>query len=234
MTRLSPRLDVLPTPQRALWPQLAGLPRGFVLYGGTALALRLGHRVSVDFDFFAHDALDHAALERALPWLREGDALQEEPNARTVLVRAGGGGVKVSLFGNVTFGRVGEPELTGDGVVRVASLLDLAGTKVKALLQRVEAKDYLDVAALLDAGVPIEHILGAARALFGPGFNPLIAQKTLAYFQGGDLASLPAEVKRKLTAHATRDVEVQALAKRSQRLDGADLTPPAGAGSSTS
>ena len=225
MTRLVPRLDVLPAPQRALWAQLAGLPRGFVLYGGTALALRLGHRSSIDFDFFAHDPLDHPALERALPWLREGDALQEEPNARTVLVRAGGGGVKVSLFGNVAFGRVGEPELTDDGVLRVASLLDLAGTKVKALLQRVEAKDYLDVAALLDAGVPIEHVLGAARALFGPAFNPLIAQKTLAYFEGGDLASLPAEVKRKLTAHATRDVEVQALPKRSQRLD---LMPPAG------
>ncbi len=220
MTRLAPRLDVLPAAQRALWPELAALPRGFVLYGGTALALRLGHRASVDFDFFAHEPLDHRALERALPWLREGEALQEEANARTVLVRAGGGSVKVSLFGNIAFGRVGEPEVTEDGALRVASLVDLGGTKVKALLQRVEAKDYLDVAALLDAGVPIEEILGAARALFGPSFNPLIAQKTLAYFEGGDLASLPEDVKRKLTAHATRDVEVRALPKRSERLDG--------------
>jgi hypothetical protein len=219
VTRFAPRLDVLPAAQRALWPELACLPSGFVLYGGTALALRLGHRTSVDFDFFAHDPLDHHALERAVPWLREGEALQEEPNARTVLVRAGGGSVKVSLFGNIAFGRVGDPEATDDGVLRVASLLDLAGTKVKALLQRVESKDYLDVAALLDAGVPIEHILGAARALFGAAFNPLVAQKTLAYFEGGDLASLPGEVKRRLTAHATRDVEVPALPRRAERLD---------------
>ena len=176
MTRLSPRFDVLPPSQRALWPELARIPRRFVLYGGTALALRLGHRTSVDFDFFAHDPLDHHALERDLPWLREGESLQEEANARTVLVRAGGGAVKVSLFGQITFGRVGEPELTEDGTLEVASLLDLAGTKVKALLQRVEAKDYLDVAALLGAGLPVEQILGAARALFGPAFNPLIAQ----------------------------------------------------------
>src|SRR6185295_17415524 len=106
-----------------------------------------------------------------------------------------------------------------DGTLRVASLLDLAGTKVKALLQRVEAKDYLDVAALLEAGVSIEQILGAARALFGPAFNPLIAQKALAYFEGGDLASLPARVKQLLVAHATRDVEAPPLPKLAERLD---------------
>jgi hypothetical protein len=55
---LSPRLDALPPPQRALWPELAAVPRRYVLYGGTALALRLAHRPSVDFDFFAHDHLD--------------------------------------------------------------------------------------------------------------------------------------------------------------------------------
>jgi hypothetical protein len=219
MTRLSPRFDVLPPAQRALWPELAGVPHGFVLYGGTGLALRLGHRTSVDFDFFAHDPLDHHALERALPWLREAEALQEEANARTVLVRAAGGTVKVSLFGNITLGRVGEPDLTEDGVLRVASLLDLGGTKVKALLQRVEAKDYLDMAALLDAGVSLERILGAARALFGPAFNPLVARKRLAYFEGGDLASLPAEVKRNLVGHAIRDIEMEALPKQSERLD---------------
>lgn len=219
MTSLSPRFDVLPPAQRTLWPDLARIPKGFVLYGGTALALRLGHRQSIDFDFFAHDPLDHRALERELPWLREGEALQEEANARTVLVRAADGGVKVSLFGNITFGRVGEPVLTEDGVIRVASLLDLAGTKVKALLQRVEAKDYLDVAALLDAGIAVEQLLGAARSLFGPAFNPLIARKTLAYFEGGDLANLPDHVKRLLVAQATRDVEIVALPKRSDRLD---------------
>jgi hypothetical protein len=219
VTRLAPRLDVLPPAQRALWPELARVPREFVLYGGTGLALRLGHRTSVDFDFFAHDPLDHHALERELPWLREGDSLQEEANARTVLVRAGGGTVKVSLFGNIRFGRVGEPALTGDGTLEVASLLDLAGTKAKVLLQRVEAKDYLDLAALLGAGLPLEQILGSARALFGPAFNPLIARKTLAYFEGGDLASLSEEVKQSLVAHAIRDVEVQALPKVSDRLD---------------
>jgi hypothetical protein len=220
----TPRLEVLPTAQRALWPRLADVPRSFVLYGGTALALRLGHRVSVDFDFFSHDPLDHAALERAAPWVLESEALQIEPNTRTVLVRANDGSVKVSFFGAITFGRVGEPDVTEDGLVRVASLLDLAGTKVKALLQRVEAKDYLDIAALLETGVPMGHILGAAKALFGPAFNPLVARKTLAYFEGGDLADLPGSVKHRLVAASIEDVETPVLVKRSTRLDGAGET----------
>ena len=40
----TPTLDVLPEAQRALWPALGDLPDSLVLYGGTALALRLGHR----------------------------------------------------------------------------------------------------------------------------------------------------------------------------------------------
>ena len=50
---LEPRLDVLPVAQKEIWTSLApasGLK--FVLYGGTAIALHLGHRESLDFDFF--------------------------------------------------------------------------------------------------------------------------------------------------------------------------------------
>ena len=49
---LTPRLEILPAPQRRLWDDLKHTPREFVLYGGTAPALRLGHRHSEDFDFF--------------------------------------------------------------------------------------------------------------------------------------------------------------------------------------
>jgi predicted nucleotidyltransferase component of viral defense system len=215
---LTPRLDVLPPPQRELWPELAFVPKRYVLYGGTALVLRLGHRLSVDFDFFAHDPLDHRELEADLSLVNHGQTVQEAPNERTVLVDRGGASVKVSFFGGVTIGRVGEPEPTGDGV-RVASLMDLAGTKVKALLQRVEAKDYLDIVALLDEGLALVDILGAARALFGTAFNPLVAQKALAYFEGGDLDTLSEPARRRLIAEATQDLRVVPLPLRSTRLD---------------
>jgi hypothetical protein len=110
-------------------------------------------------------------------------------------------------------------DTTEDGVLRAASLLDLGGTKVKALLQRVEAKDYRDVAALLDHGLALADVLAAARALFGPSFNPLVAQKALAYFEEGDLDALGEETRRRLVAEATRDLRITPPALRSTRLD---------------
>ena len=49
----TPCLEILPSAQRALWPAFRSASQlGLVLYGGTAIALRLGHRSSVDYDFF--------------------------------------------------------------------------------------------------------------------------------------------------------------------------------------
>lgn len=50
---MEPRLEILPESQRNLWPQLGLIPEKFVLYGGTAIALRFGHRESIDFAFFS-------------------------------------------------------------------------------------------------------------------------------------------------------------------------------------
>ena len=113
--------------------------------------------------------------------------------------------VKLSFFGSITFGRVGEPQWTDDGIVQVASLEDLLATKVKVLLQRVEAKDYLDVAALLGNGVSLARGLAAARSLFGPAFQPSECLKALVYFEGGDLNSLT-ESTRHLLIHAASAV----------------------------
>lgn len=50
---MTPHLEILPAAQRVFWDTMAGkVPHHFVLYGGTAIALRCGHRESVDFDFF--------------------------------------------------------------------------------------------------------------------------------------------------------------------------------------
>ena len=53
-----PNFKCLPAPQRRLWDELGTVPGEFVLYGGTAIALYLGHRESVDFDFFGNQPFD--------------------------------------------------------------------------------------------------------------------------------------------------------------------------------
>ena len=83
----SPRLDILPPAQQRLWPKLSpAASAGFVLYGGTAIALRLGHRPSIDFDFFTDQPLDKDALRSALPIVERATVLQDRPETLTVLV----------------------------------------------------------------------------------------------------------------------------------------------------
>jgi hypothetical protein len=198
MQTFIPRLDCLPPAQQALWPVLAPtISVGLTLYGGTAIALRLGHRSSVDFDFFSEQPLQKELLTQQLPFLATAETLQDAVNTWTVLVHvrsdAGDtevGTVKVSFFGGINFGRIGEPEHTNDQIVTVASFDDLLANKLKVLLQRVEAKDYSDVAALLQAGISLDHGLGGAQTLFGPSFQPAECLRALVYFSGGDLATL--------------------------------------------
>lgn len=76
-----PRLDILPKAQRALLPHLGSTADiGFVLYGGTAIALHLGHRRSVDFDFFCDRPLDAQSLVDTLAPLGDATVLQSDRN----------------------------------------------------------------------------------------------------------------------------------------------------------
>jgi hypothetical protein len=194
VTTLVPHLETLPAEQQSIWPLLRpAAALGFVLYGGTAIALRLGHRQSIDFDFFTEHALDFDALYHAMPFLRAAAVLQQEPGALTVLAASAeqsGGPVKISFFGPVRTGRLGIPQFTDDGVLAVASLDDLFATKVKVLLQRIEMKDYRDIAAMVSGGGDLANALGGARALYGPSFQPSETLKALTYFEGGDLQQL--------------------------------------------
>jgi hypothetical protein len=160
--RLDPRTDILPKAQQEIWPLLAPAPRlSFVLYGGTAVALHLGHRTSIDFDFFRSAPLDKKELEASFTFMRDAQTIQENENTRVVNVTMPSGPVKVSFFGGIAIGRINEPLQTGDSTLLVASLEDLLATKLKATLDRAEAKDYRDISAMLSAGTSLQRGLGA-------------------------------------------------------------------------
>jgi predicted nucleotidyltransferase component of viral defense system len=194
----APKLSSLPEAQQAVWPELKPLASRFVLYGGTALALRLGHRQSEDFDFFGNAPVNPDELLNSLPLLKDATVRQKSANTLTVTVRRSQP-VKISFFG-LSLRRVKNPEPTSDGVARVASQLDIAACKMAVVQSRSEAKDYLDVAALLNNGVTLADALGAAQAVYGGQFNPLITLKALNYFGDGDLGALPETVKQSLRA----------------------------------
>jgi hypothetical protein len=221
LSGFAPRLETLPAEQQRLWPSLAGLRRaGFVLYGGTAIALRCGHRVSVDFDFFSSQSLERQQLCRLLPWWDAAQVLQDQPGTLTVLVADAHtrNTVKVSFFGGLTIGRVAEPDPTEDGVAVVAAPLDLLGTKLKVMLQRAERKDYEDVGVLLRSGLSLAQGLAAARALYGFGFPVRESLKALVFFEDGDLGELTPELRQRLEQAVLAVDAIPALARISDDL----------------
>ena len=61
---------------------------------------------------------------------------------------------------------------------------------------------------MLRAGVPLGDMLRAACSLFGPGFNPLIAKKTLGFFEGGEMDALDAPLRELLMRASLEDAEL--------------------------
>jgi hypothetical protein len=196
-----PRLDILPLAQQRLWPELSQTPEEFTLHGGTAIALRLGHRASLDFDFFGSKPFAPNDLMRRIPYLRGAVVLQAAPNTLTATVERDGL-AQVSFFGGLDLGQVAPADRAMGPEVKVASLLDLAaGFKVAVVTQRAEVKDYIDVHALLtNAGIPLAHMLTAAIIIYGSEFAPLLALKALAYHQDQALSGLSADIRRELVA----------------------------------
>jgi hypothetical protein len=204
-----PKLEILPDAQRALWAELAAIPSEFVLCGGTAIALQLGHRQSVDFDFFGSRAFDPVQLYSTVPLLGGSTVLQQAANTLTCRVERNDP-VIVSFFGVPTLRRVAAPLLAQDNRLRVASLLDLAGMKAAVVQQRAEAKDYIDLHAMLQAGIALPSALAAARVIYGERFNPQLTLKALSFFGDGDLPSLPTSVRERIIG-AVRSVNLDRL-----------------------
>jgi len=215
---ITPRLETLPAAQRQLWDEFADtLPPTCVLYGGTALAISTGSRVSEDFDFFTNDPVDALQLPQQMAFLAGAVLVEAAPDTATYLVDRGAP-VKVSFFGQLRLGRVGAVSQARDNGVRLASLLDLAAQKVRVVQVRAERKDYFDLATLLDCGITLPRALGAAQALY-PDFTPLITLKALSYYGDGDLPTLPAGIQQRLATVAALVTTPEPVAVVSDRLD---------------
>jgi hypothetical protein len=181
-----------------------------VLYGGTALALHLAHRNSVDFDFFGSRALDLSQIEQGTSFLKGANIIQRDKNTLSAIVDRGGP-VKVSFFGAPNLPRLSAALVAKDNGLGVASLLDLAGTKASVVQVPAEAKDYIDIDALIAVGkVNLPLALSAAQRIYGSTFNPQITLKALSFFEDGDLALLPEDLKLRL-ATAAREVDLDRL-----------------------
>jgi len=174
--------EVLDEKRRELLPALGVFKKDFYLAGGTALALQIGHRISIDFDFFTEGDFETTVLyERVQAALGPVTRTQEAPRTLGVVAQ---GDVRLSFLG-YSYPLL-EPCVETD-YVRLASLLDIGCMKLGAIVSRAELKDYVDLFFILSR-IPLPDLIaGLARKT--PTLDRNLALKALVSFE--DVAQDP-------------------------------------------
>ena len=166
--------------------------KGFVLAGGTAVALHLGHRVSVDFDFFTMRSFRPDRLHQAINGLDlETLILQEEPGTLTLSAD----GVKMSFFHYPYAFLEATSTLQG---IQIAGLVDIASMKLMAMMQRGAKRDYVDLYWILQ-DIPFSKIAANMINRYGANrVNSLVIGKALVFFQDADADPDPAYLGKRI------------------------------------
>jgi len=153
----------------------------FYLAGGTAAALQLGHRLSLDLDLFSERRWSWDSVSQALSACGKVTVDIQEPGTFVGSVSE----VRVSLF-HYPHVLIEEPVPTRFGIP-LASLADIGCMKLVAVAQRGSKKDFVDIYHLGAAGYTVRDLMRLLdRKMPGVAFNPLHIIKSLAYFDDAD------------------------------------------------
>lgn len=182
---MEPLLKILPESQRNLWLRLGTIPRHFVLYGGTAVVLRFGHRQSIDFDFFSSEPFSGDEILQ-LPLFENYLLLARTPGSITLTVNSPKP-VKFQFFGDLPLSRMKETSLLANPGIQIASPYDLFATKLKVIQDRADKKGYIDIAEFLRQGYDLATGLAMAVGVYRNTFNPSISLRAAVSFIDGDL-----------------------------------------------
>jgi hypothetical protein len=174
--------DVLPPQQRRALLALKPLAeRGFYLAGGSALCLRLAHRVSIDLDLFEEAAFDPQQLLRELQ--AQGVAATN-PRSQPGTLWFELEGVPVSLM-RFPYPNLHPPEV--GLAVPVASLEDLAAMKIEAIASRGARKDFVDLYLICQQGLGLSGALAAFEKRFASAHPDVLHRlKALTYFDDAE------------------------------------------------
>lgn len=175
--------EVLSEDRQAMLPRLKSIKDQFYLAGGTALALQLGHRDSIDFDFFRPESF---ATDRFFHQLENqlGSNLtlvQQEKDTLTVVVD----NIKVSFF---AYPYPLLEKLIDAENLKLASLTDIGCMKVSAIVGRATMKDYVDLYFILQH-IPLKILLEATKKKY-PALDIMTVLKGLIYFDDIDAEPL--------------------------------------------
>ena len=201
--------EILTENQRKLLPFVKKFSRSYYLVGGTAIALQIGHRRSIDFDLFTPRKINKLQISKSVAHFARGNfsfIAKESDQVHYEMF-----GVKITFF---EFPFQIKATKRFDEIIRMPDLLTLAAMKAFALGDRSKWKDYVDLYFLLKFHYSVEQIGARAEKLFFNQFSEKLFRQQLAFFKGINYgeqveymsASSPSdeEIKSFLTEIATR------------------------------
>lgn len=211
--------EILSDAQKDLIPLITLFGEEFGMVGGTALALQLGHRKSIDFDLFTPKPFDAGKIRETI--VRFGGKIQtliDSFEEYTVSVS----GVKI------TFARYPFPlefAVPWKENLFLADTETIASMKAYALGRRVKWKDYVDLYCIFQSGITLQRIVERATEMFGEEFNEKNFRVQLAYFEDIDytetVESMPGfETKEETIRRYLTEKSVEMLLERRKKKRG--------------
>ena len=184
------KLEILPEKQSRLFKALAVSDwiSDYYLAGGTGLALQLGHRQSIDFDFFCLTGIDNTLIKRNLKRIGALELFSEDKDT----INAAVDDILLSFF---TY----ETPLLNSSLkyknITIASLLDIALMKLSAISGRGSKKDFIDLYFLLEQ-FNFSDLFKKYKIKFGKdSINTYHLLKSLVYFEHAEHQPLPVMYK---------------------------------------
>ncbi|MDD3711435.1 MAG: nucleotidyl transferase AbiEii/AbiGii toxin family protein [Patescibacteria group bacterium] len=172
--------EVLNKKQLNFLPFLSNFSKEFFLVGGTAIALYLGHRKSIDFDLFSLEEINSLKIQKKITKTKKIQAVFiNSKDEYTILVDD----IKLTfLYYPFKF----DSKENIDNIISLPDLETLAALKAYALGRRSKWKDYVDLYFILNNGISLAKIIKKANSIFKESFNEKIFRTQLAYFSDID------------------------------------------------
>ena len=180
MSLINMHTEILSPEQSELFPYLKRFQRSFYLVGGTAIALHIGHRRSIDFDLFTPSDLRKSRIKRIfleIPFRQE--PIFEDFDQLHLFINR----VKFTFF---SYPYLVEHPVKVESYISIPSLLSLAAMKAFALGRRSKWKDYVDLYFIIRDFYTIQQISELASTLFPQQFSEKLFREQLAYHKDID------------------------------------------------
>ncbi|PIR45143.1 MAG: hypothetical protein COV10_01305 [Candidatus Vogelbacteria bacterium CG10_big_fil_rev_8_21_14_0_10_51_16] len=172
--------EILTREQVDLLPVIKKFGEQFGMVGGTAIALHIGHRESIDFDLFSEKEFRNSTITSKIKKLCPQAAISYE-DAGQINLKVGE--VKLTFYHYPYPVRYSEHF---EDIINIPDLLSLAAMKVFAMGQRAKWKDYVDLYFILRDYHTIDDVTERAKELFGAMYNEKLCRVQLAYFEDID------------------------------------------------